>query len=623
LSSSHAARLSALLDKTPRASPSDLKVALTRLTVETKERKIHGSPDASTFFSDTVRELRRIRGVANADLRITCLYDAAQYYHFSGYAQPAAHVAIELTSLARLAKLKEWERKGETVLGITQADLGNIPEAIIHYSKALEIAGECGDKLAQGVVLVNLGVALNYAGLFREAIPCFTKGIELAHEIQTDNPYLHHLNSNLAQSYLYIAEYETSLQHLQLAANLCRSAPASAEEALARAIVGVTGVQVCCELGSRQEAQEFRNMGQRAITWTHAPRSDLLVQIADGLYQVHFGDPNIGLAGLDRCYRDSKELRGVHFIALQALVKSHDTLGSAETARSYIDELMVGLRRSCQESVQTLMADVELSSHYRAEGSLKGFELKELRLRAEAAEAALLSSRVEILERLAIAADLREESSGEHGIRVGRLSFLLAQKMGLSFQECASIELGARLHDIGKVAVPDKILLSSAELKAEERGRMCVHAAAGAEILSRSTIPQLRLAEDIARFHHEWWNGHGYPSRLSGNRIPVAARIVAIADVFDAMTHGRPYAQRLSIDEAVREVSTLGGVQFDPALTQVFLELIASMRAHFSRLDEHLTTNIQSSPFVLARARIRRMLAAPQPSECARSEPVH
>src|SRR5204862_1432663 len=112
-------------------------------------------------------------------------------------------------------------------------------------------------------------------------------------------------------------------------------------------------------------------------------------------------------------------------------------------------------------------------------------------------------------------------------------------------------ELGARLHDIGKIGVPDRILLTANELRDVERQFICAHTSLGGELLGKSHFPQVKVAEDIARFHHEWWNGEGYPSKLSEGRIPIHARIVAIVDVFDALTHGRPYAKPWSIEDAV------------------------------------------------------------------------
>jgi len=215
-----------------------------------------------------------------------------------------------------------------------------------------------------------------------------------------------------------------------------------------------------------------------------------------------------------------------------------------------------------------------------------------------------------MLERLAVTSDLKEEQSGEHGYRVGKVSALIANALQWTKEAEASIELAARLHDIGKIAVPDRILLSSKELQEAERHFISAHTVIGAELLAKSNIPQLRMAEEIARHHHEWWNGEGYPSKLAGKRIPIHARIVAIADVFDALTHGRPFSPPWSMDRAIEEIRNRKGTQFDPELTDIFLDLIAKLRIEHQDLDEYLGRAGRNSPFLQARNKIRQLLAA-------------
>jgi len=215
-----------------------------------------------------------------------------------------------------------------------------------------------------------------------------------------------------------------------------------------------------------------------------------------------------------------------------------------------------------------------------------------------------------MLERLAVTADLKEEDSGEHGYRVGRLAALIARALAWKADAIQAIDVAARLHDIGKMSVPDRILLSATELKEAERHFISAHTVIGAELLAKSNIPQLRMAEEIARHHHEWWNGEGYPSKLAGKRIPIHARIVAIADVFDALTHGRPFSPPWSMDRAIEEIRNRKGTQFDPELTDIFLDLIAKLRIEHQDLDEYLGRAGRNSPFLQARNKIRQLLAA-------------
>ncbi|MGH9425125.1 MAG: HD-GYP domain-containing protein, partial [Terriglobia bacterium] len=201
-------------------------------------------------------------------------------------------------------------------------------------------------------------------------------------------------------------------------------------------------------------------------------------------------------------------------------------------------------------------------------------------------------------------AELRDDSTGEHSYRVGRLSGLIAKEFGCDVDTCYMIELAARLHDIGKIGVPDAILLKPDKLNEAERQIMRTHTTVGAELLSKSNIPHMQMAEEIARAHHEWWDGSGYPGNSSGNAIPLAARITAIADVYDALTHKRPYKHAWPIEAALSEIALLKGRQFDPELTDHFLVLLANLRKEHADLDSFLGQAAQSSPFLQARSRI-------------------
>ena len=222
---------------------------------------------------------------------------------------------------------------------------------------------------------------------------------------------------------------------------------------------------------------------------------------------------------------------------------------------------------------------------------------------------------------MAVAADIREDISGEHGYRVGRLSALLAKEIGWDRDACNALDIAARLHDIGKIGIPERILLDDRTLKEAEKHFIASHTLVGAEILAKSDIPQVRIAEEIARCHHEWWDGNGYPKGIAGAAIPKGARIVALADVFDAMTHGRPYAKAIPIEKALDEIAGLRGRQFDPELTDHFLALVRRLARENDDLDAYLGKAARNSPFLKARAKIKEMLAQGRDSTALSIEP--
>lgn len=185
----------------------------------------------------------------------------------------------------------------------------------------------------------------------------------------------------------------------------------------------------------------------------------------------------------------------------------------------------------------------------------------------------LEGAQFEIIERLAKAAEFRDDNTGQHTERVGQMAALMAKQIGLPDSQVSLIRRAAPLHDVGKIGIPDKILLKPGKLTTEEFALVKTHTAIGARILSGSRFPILRLAEEIAFSHHERWDGDGYAG-IPGDSIPLPGRIVAIADVFDALTQHRPYKAAWPVDQAVSEIERQRGRQFDPILVDAFLRII-------------------------------------------------
>lgn len=185
----------------------------------------------------------------------------------------------------------------------------------------------------------------------------------------------------------------------------------------------------------------------------------------------------------------------------------------------------------------------------------------------------LRQAHMETLERLAKVAELRDDVTGQHTGRVGRLSALIAQEMHLSPEQVELILRAAPLHDLGKIAITDGVLLKSSEFAKEEREIMRDHVRLGAELLAGGRSEIIRAAEQIALCHHERWDGQGYPRGLAGSAIPILARIVAVADTFDALTHVRPYKEAWSIPDALDEIVRERGWQFDPEVVDALLRV--------------------------------------------------
>jgi putative nucleotidyltransferase with HDIG domain len=190
-----------------------------------------------------------------------------------------------------------------------------------------------------------------------------------------------------------------------------------------------------------------------------------------------------------------------------------------------------------------------------------------------AEEVRLAESRRAYLSAIALLADIieaRDAYTHEHTGRVRRLALRLGERLGFSEAQLEVLGLGALLHDIGKIAVPDAILRKTGPLTRDETLAMRQHPVIGADILQR--VPYLAAAAPAVRGHHERWDGAGYPDRLIGEAIPIEARIIALADAFDAITTNRPYRRARSSEMALYELRNESGKQFDPALVKIFVE---------------------------------------------------
>ncbi len=192
---------------------------------------------------------------------------------------------------------------------------------------------------------------------------------------------------------------------------------------------------------------------------------------------------------------------------------------------------------------------------------------------------AVHSAQEEAIYRLVRASLCRDEETGSHIRRTGLYSELLAATAGWDAQRVNQIRLAAPMHDVGKIGIPDAILRKPGKLTHQEDAKLRDHTILGANMLAGSTSPILRMAFEIAMYHHERWDGSGYPAGLSGDAIPEAARIVGIVDVYDALTHDRVYRKELPEEKVIQMMKDGRGTHFDPRLFDVFMSVLPEMCA--------------------------------------------
>jgi putative two-component system response regulator len=224
--------------------------------------------------------------------------------------------------------------------------------------------------------------------------------------------------------------------------------------------------------------------------------------------------------------------------------------------------------------LETRFLHLQLQNHNQLlEGKVRERtrELQKAHTELAKAHTELEQAQIEILERLARAAEYRDDQTGQHTQRVANSSAVLAHAMGLPEVHVELMRRSAPLHDVGKIAIPDDILLKPDKLTPAEFEIIKTHTTIGADLLSKGSSALTRMAERIALTHHERWDGRGYPQGLHGDAIPIEGRILAVVDVFDALTHERPYKHAWKVEEALDEIARQGGWQFDPEVVAAFL----------------------------------------------------
>lgn len=275
-------------------------------------------------------------------------------------------------------------------------------------------------------------------------------------------------------------------------------------------------------------------------------------------------------------------------VAVMALAAGHDPALVRAARRigamAYLvypftpDELLFVVQ-NLQHHHRAFLRNLDSERRLKTEVLRRTRELMDTIEQLEAAREELLLSHEETLGALTRATSFRDDDTGQHLWRISLYTELLARRAGLAKDCVNDLRLGSTMHDLGKVGIPDHILLKQGRLTPAEYRVMQRHAEIGYRILNRSRSAMLRKAAEIAHTHHEWFDGSGYPKRLAGNEIPLAGRIVAIGDVFDALTTARPYKPAMAPELARAYMEDLRGRQFDPALLDLFMEAWPRVRA--------------------------------------------
>lgn len=520
------------------------------------------------------RTLDDARGEAEA------LYRLASIAYTAGQANDAFAIALDARELARSAAAPVIEAWTLSLVGLVQYDAGNFSEALENALAALEIYRLTGERVDEGNLLNTIAIIHHSLGDTDRALVTYEAALA-ANKGLDRGAYDVLALLNMAEVRARRNEYLLAISLGEQALELSRvHSPEYVPAVLARLGASYCGVKAldqadrCLDEADRLVAELPDSSSTKVTAFSLAMARGGVSVARDEL------DPAIEhyLDAL-RIAQDSGVLESelAAHTELAAVLKQ---LGRYEDALRHQEE-----RFNKHEAIFTRGTDLRIKTLQIAHDTEAARQQAEiLRLRTGELEAMvrgrthdLEEYQLEAFQRLAVLAEFRDTDTGEHTIRVGDLSGALARELGEPSEWADQLNLAGRLHDIGKVAVPDAILLKPGPLTVDEFDVMKTHTTIGAEILSGSFSPLIQLAAEVALNHHERWDGTGYPTGLAGEDIPISGRIVTVADVFDALTSARTYKRAWSTLEAAQYIVDGRGAQFEPRIVDAFVRVAVRM----------------------------------------------
>src|SRR6266853_870108 len=541
--------------------------------------------------------------------RAMCLMLVARYRYFSGNAFAGLDPAAEAVALAERLGDPVLRAKAMKIHGIVYLETGNYPGAVSTLTGALSAARAADNPLQEVEILSNLGVAHQVAGHFEAAVPCYERAVEVAETAGAPPLGRAAALSNIALACLHLRDFPRGLAAAEHSIEVLQT-PSDPYERAARTFAECYYVRLLLEVRNLPLARERAKLA-RLHSSGSSEMAELFADMTQGLVEVYdSASRDIGLSRLQQAlHRSRKGSTSALREALATIVRGYEAAGQPNSALVYLHEVVQLNRDSRVRNVlqhhHRYLNRVSRDLDLQAQAALVE-QQKELRFKRLSMD--VLRECMQVLEKNTVAAELHDDETGEHCYRVGALAKELALKKGMDAEMCTLIDLSARLHDIGKLRVPDSILLKPGRFTPEERSIMEKHCEHGWELIGEGGLAQLFVAQEIALNHHERWDGNGYPNRRQGNMIPLAARVTALADVFDALTHRRCYKDAWSIDDSLREIASLRGKHFDPELTDLFLELVPHLQTTFGNLDAYLGTEARKNDFISDRERVAREL---------------
>ncbi len=509
------------------------------------------------------------------------------HYHLSEY-DIALTFILEAIDLTREFQNFEILCECERICGSIYFDQGKFSKALERYEISLELSQQTQNLSGISSALNNIAIIYRTFEENERALDYHTQNLTLSQNIGDTRSIIRASNAiglihlELAES--KIDEDSGREQELHLALDLFEQALTLSRETQFRHAEIALLNNIGCVYMTRHEPQKALEYfdKQLEIAQAFGDRKRFANGIVDsGRAHLALGNLNLAFDLISEAHQAFEEL-GTH----DELAKTHKDLSAIFEARGNITLALEHFKQfhaleatvksdAAKQRTQTLAAKFDLEKS-RLESEMYRIRTTELESKVAERTQEVLDAQFEMLERLANAAEFRDSDTGTHTKRVGRIAAAVAKRLGMPNEDVQLMRSAAQLHDIGKIGIPDSILLKEGKLTDVEWEIMKSHTTLGAEMLKDGKSRLLQMAEEIAMTHHERFDGTGYPIGLVGTNIPLTGRVVAVVDMYDALLSERPYKGAWSKIDALFEIKRVAGTHFDPQVAQVFLDVIES-----------------------------------------------
>jgi putative two-component system response regulator len=556
------------------AAQSSRSHASARLLLDLARTHEATEPERARTLVQQARALARADGDRHGEAE--SLYRLASLAHYDGQPGDAFALAVEARDFAMTHDVPLVLAWSLNLIGLVHTNSGNHSEALSCCLQALDCYRGTDHRVDEGNILNTIATIHHELGDTDRAIVNYEAAMTANAEL--NRPDFDAITlANVASLRAERGEYDVAIEIGERALELCRlHAPGFLPEVLA---------SLAESYGGRSDFSNARVLLEAALAMLDASSvnfDDAVragVELAFGRVEMSAGEHATAIVHLDRAL-GLAEVIGAKPVALAAhgvLAESHKAVGDFERAVIHLERKFEVNQQMFNEGTDIRIKTLQIA--HEAEEARQQAEI--LRLRTSELEGLVAGRTTELeqfqleaLERLAILGEFRDTDTGEHTVRVGDMCAEIAHLLGQDPVWSERLRLAARLHDIGKVAIPDSILLKPGPLTPAEFEVMKTHTTLGARILSGSNSPLVRLAEEVALNHHERWDGTGYPNAIGGTEVPMSGRICAVADVFDALTSERVYKKAWSVPDAVRYIARAAGTQFDPQVVEAFVRIV-------------------------------------------------